>query len=310
MARCSFLAEVFEKKGIETTFLSQAETLPNFLKIKNLKQLGSGNELEETLAAIKSEPGKKILVVDSYLKDATWESKVRPHVDKLVVIDDLANRKHDCSILVDCGYQRKVSDYTFFVPSGTKLLVGLPYCMISSSFRNLKEVSKDQGRIHLFFGSTVSFSTLIEYYFALKKEFPRSRFNLAHAAKISAEEKTQWETRRGENDQLFCEEPLSVSLKGCALAIGSPGIAVWERAYLGVPGFYISVNENQVPIIRDLETLNFCKYVGSLNDLAGNVSKLKTWLAQNTVAELQKSIAGKVDGLGLERIVEEVLREA
>lgn len=298
MARCSFLAEAFEEKGLETVFLTEAQTLPNFLRVRNFQKPDTAWEKETG----------NVLVVDSYLLDAQYESSVKPSVKKLVVLDDLANRRHDCDVLVDCGYHRKPSDYAPFVSASTKLLLGLPYCMISNSFRRLKTLQKDCRRIHLFFGSTVSFSTLIEHYIALKRELPGSYFTLAHATHISPDERILWNTHRSDGDHLFCEEPLSVSLQGCSLAVGSPGVAVWERAFLDIPGFYISVNENQVQIIRDLERLGFCRYLGPVDQVTENIATLKTWLSDQTVSRLQVAIAGKVDGLGISRIVDEVLR--
>lgn len=41
------------------------------------------------------------LVVDHYALDARWEIQMRSVCQKIVVIDDLADRKHDCDVLLD-----------------------------------------------------------------------------------------------------------------------------------------------------------------------------------------------------------------
>ena len=41
------------------------------------------------------------LVVDHYALDAEWECSVSSGVGKIMVIDDLANRRHECAVLLD-----------------------------------------------------------------------------------------------------------------------------------------------------------------------------------------------------------------
>ena len=41
------------------------------------------------------------LIVDHYFLDYKWELELKKHVEAVLVIDDLANRKHDCNILLD-----------------------------------------------------------------------------------------------------------------------------------------------------------------------------------------------------------------
>ena len=41
------------------------------------------------------------VIVDHYGLDECWEVIVRPHCERVLVIDDLGNRKHVCDILLD-----------------------------------------------------------------------------------------------------------------------------------------------------------------------------------------------------------------
>ena len=41
------------------------------------------------------------LVVDHYALDARWEAELRSAAGRLLVIDDLADRRHDCDVLLD-----------------------------------------------------------------------------------------------------------------------------------------------------------------------------------------------------------------
>ena len=47
-----------------------------------------------------------ILIVDHYGIDYRWESQLRPFCKRIMVIDDLADRKHDCDFLLDQNFKK------------------------------------------------------------------------------------------------------------------------------------------------------------------------------------------------------------
>ena len=51
------------------------------------------------------------LVLDHYAFDATWQTAALPAETRLMVIDDLADRRHRCDLLLDQNLGRQVSDY-------------------------------------------------------------------------------------------------------------------------------------------------------------------------------------------------------
>ena len=75
------------------------------------------------------------LVVDNYALDIAWEQEMRPFVDEIFVIDDLANREHDCDILLDQNfYLAKENRYIGLVPEGCNLLLGPHYALLREDF--------------------------------------------------------------------------------------------------------------------------------------------------------------------------------
>ena len=59
-------------------------------------------DARQTAALISTqEPLPDWLVVDHYGLDARWETSLRPAVGRIFVIDDLADRPHDCDCLLD-----------------------------------------------------------------------------------------------------------------------------------------------------------------------------------------------------------------
>ena len=47
------------------------------------------------------------LIVDHYALDELWQKRLKPYYKKLMVIDDLADRKHRCDILLDQTFGRQ-----------------------------------------------------------------------------------------------------------------------------------------------------------------------------------------------------------
>ena len=56
-------------------------------------------DAKETQACLQGDVD--ILIVDHYALDKDWESTLRPLVGKIMVIDDLADRQHDCDLILD-----------------------------------------------------------------------------------------------------------------------------------------------------------------------------------------------------------------
>jgi UDP-2,4-diacetamido-2,4,6-trideoxy-beta-L-altropyranose hydrolase len=311
LARCSYLAKFLELKSPFAVFFiskNKDHVRHKFIDIKNqhfIDYVDTQSDAEETIKLLREYTSPKTLIIDSYLHDEKWERLIRPHVDLLIVIDDLANRKHECDILIDCGYQRLKTDYSDKVDVSTKLLLGLDYCFISQDIQDIENQSKNPTKIHLYFGSTISNDLVLKYFVLLKKYLPEYCYNVALTMGLDARQEEVWSAHKGVDDLSFSERPLVESLSTCSYAIGAPGVATWERSFLEIPGMYIAVNENQVNIIKDLEKLDFCRLIGSIrNEAASNVLLIKELLDSGEIQKLKNKLSGKIDGQGFFRVLE------
>ena len=110
----------------------------------------------ETLAALgKMQP--EWLIVDHYALDCRWESILRPNVGRIMVIDDLADRSHDCDLLLDQNlYQNMATRYDELVPATCAKLLGPKYALLRPEFaqarNNLRQRDGRVRRILVFFG--------------------------------------------------------------------------------------------------------------------------------------------------------------
>ncbi|MBT6049744.1 MAG: UDP-2,4-diacetamido-2,4,6-trideoxy-beta-L-altropyranose hydrolase, partial [Candidatus Scalindua sp.] len=84
------------------------------------------------------------LIVDHYALDEQWQKKLKPYYEKLIVIDDLADRKHQCDILLDQTFGRQQEDYLTLTPEDCKLLLGSQYALLRPEFTEWRGVSLER----------------------------------------------------------------------------------------------------------------------------------------------------------------------
>ena len=78
------------------------------------------------------------LIVDHYALDASWEAQLREHVGNIMVIDDLANRNHDCDLLLDQNLiANEQSRYDGLLPKACARLIGPRYALLQNEYAEL-----------------------------------------------------------------------------------------------------------------------------------------------------------------------------
>ncbi len=98
-------------------------------------------DADATVAAITSLQIKPDwLIVDHYGIDQRWEDVLRPLVDRIMVIDDLADRHHDCDLLLDQNLILDMeSRYGDLVPDDCTLLLGPDYALLQPIYAELHD---------------------------------------------------------------------------------------------------------------------------------------------------------------------------
>ena len=121
---------------------------------KDEKKFSIKSDASSTLTICKN---KKIntLVVDHYQLNHNWENIIKKKIAKLIVIDDLANRKHNCDILIDQNYVKNFDTrYDNLTNKNCIKLLGPKYSLLNKSFNNKNRSSdKKVKRIFIFFST-------------------------------------------------------------------------------------------------------------------------------------------------------------
>jgi UDP-2,4-diacetamido-2,4,6-trideoxy-beta-L-altropyranose hydrolase len=231
--------------------------------------LGTSQEQDtrETIEAFQ-EKRPDWLIIDHYALGQIWETQLRPYVRKIMVIDDLADRPHECDLLLDQNYFLDGdSRYNDLVPATCTKLLGPQYALLRPEFakarKHLKTRTGKVQRVFVFFGGTDSDNLTGKAIEALSfPEFSHLDVDVVigshnpHRAKIERLVKTRLRTT------LHVQVGNIAELMGQAdLALGAGGSTTWERLCLGLPSLVVTIAENQTPFT---EYLHHEKYLTRL----------------------------------------------
>lgn len=104
-------------------------------------QIADANDTHAALAKRLGSNAVDWMVVDHYALDARWETSLRSACTRLMVIDDLADRLHDCDLLLDQSLGRDAADYDLLVAPAITLLIGPQYALLRPEFPRLRAAS-------------------------------------------------------------------------------------------------------------------------------------------------------------------------
>ena len=112
----------------------------------------------DTLDIVRSGPRPDCLIVDHYALDARWERALRPHVRAIMAIDDLADRDHDCDLLLDQNFFLEPGPrYARRLPRAAGALLGPRFALLRPEFAATREQQRERDgvlrRLFVSFGS-------------------------------------------------------------------------------------------------------------------------------------------------------------
>ena len=252
-------------KNIELLPANNQTELLGYEKWLTVKPEQDAKEVKEILKNLDTE----LLVVDSYAIDENWEKIIRPYVKKIMVIDDLANRKHDCDILLDQNYYADMNDrYNGLVSDKCKLLLGPTYALLREEFYIEKKKQRQRdGRIKnilvFFGGSDLTNETMktLRALVALDRE--DITVNVVVGGSNQYKDAVKEFCQRYQWMNYYCQiNNMAEMMNQADLAIGAGGTTTWERCFLGLPAIVIAVAENQVKIAEDCARSGFIEYLG------------------------------------------------
>lgn len=270
---CSFI----EGKGYPVFQLPWQERTKDFDAPPGLPthDEGLGTSWEEdaaqTMHVLRKETGVvDWLIADHYAIDQRWETRVRTLAAKVMVIDDLANRHHECELLLDQNFYRDMNTrYLDKIPQNCHSLLGPRYALLREEFlqaaRNLRERDGHVHRILFFFGGSDPTNETVKALDALRLFNRRDvAVDVIIGETNQFKDIIQAECTALSNVSCHIQVDNMAELMSRAdLALGAGGSATWERCFLGLPTITIMVADNQLETTLALAQAGAIKCLGT-----------------------------------------------
>ena len=254
------------------------------------------------------------LVADHYALDRRWESAMRPVFKRLMVIDDLADRRHDCDILLDQNHGSSAKRYSGLVPADCKQLHGPEFALLKPVYKHYRARRAAHSgrfeRVFVYFGSGSHSMNLARMVLNEFHAPELMKFQLDIVVGPSCPYRGDLEAAAAARGRTHIHEhlpDLADLMVKADLAIGAGGATTWERCCLGLPSIVISIADNQKPACEALAVDGIIQYLGYVDDISSDMIRKKVIELidkPQVVAELSERDMKFVDGNGLSRVVD------
>ena len=274
--RCLTLAGLLREEGAEVVFACRdlPGAMDGYLRAAGYRVIllpGHQADAVATGEALRSAfpDGADWLVVDHYGLDIAWERQLRPQARRLMVIDDLADRRHDCDLLLDQNYYADGDTrYAGLLPVECVTFLGPKYVLLRAEFVTTRQALRPRDgrirRILLFFGGGDPANLTGQV--------------LSYLQGIVGAEVAIDVVAGGANPHrpaigALCDRipgarfhsqvsNMAELMNNADLAIGAGGATTWERCVLGLPTLTFVLADNQLRTTQDLAAIGVIRYLG------------------------------------------------
>lgn len=216
-----------------------------------------------------------LLVVDHYSIDFRWEQRLRPVAKKIMVIDDLANRAHDCDLLLDQNlYDRMEERYKGLIPDSCVTLLGPRHVLLREEFHAARPKARVRDgtvrRLFVFFGGSDPTNETEKALEALSLlNLPGISADVVVGRSNPYHERIASLSAQLPNVAFHRQIDYMADLMLKAdLAIGAGGTTTWERCYLGLPAIVVTTAHNQIEVAKAASKAGILLYLGHHSEVA------------------------------------------
>lgn len=207
-------------------------------------------------AVLETTSGPHWLCLDRYDVSSEFEAACKTPKTRLLVIDDLADRNHDCDILVDQTIGRDQTDYQGLVADTTVLLTGSHYALLPDDFKIGRDVpdSLEGFDLLISLGGSDPQNVSLKVLKCLPETEKIKQVHLLIGSGYRHLEDLQGEIATCPYKLHIHHNITDVAglLRGCDLAIGAGGTSALERCRMSLPTIFIEIADNQKQVIHNM----------------------------------------------------------
>lgn len=248
LMRCLAIADALQTQGGQCAFVCRPLPTTIRYKLQPYTLIELHDDAVFWPALIELTP--RWLIIDHYGLNAEFEAQAHRFGCKILVLDDLADRRHEADLLLDQGPLRCDDDYRELINADCQLLLGADYALLRQEFvAHRKTAATPFHRGFISFGGADPAHACLLTLQALTASDWWSRCEwtlLAGAANPDWETLQQWLARHPARVSLLRHSDQVADLLATHdFAIGAAGGMMWERCCIGLPTLSIPIADNQ-----------------------------------------------------------------
>ena len=307
--RCHAMAERLKSLGWNYRFAVGAGSQLDFLDTSQYDRIILNQHDEPDELGQKLGEDCALLVVDHYGLDAKYESGCRKWAQKICVFDDLANRTHDCDMLVDFTPHRPPSHYYNRVPRGCQVLTGPDYAPLRQEFF-FTRIDQNNSKIknlvpHLLIapGSTDPSDITSHVLEAIRYTKLDIEVTVLLGADAPHKDQVAALLKMVDGSLLINCDEIAPTMAKADLILGAGGMGSWERCCLSKPSIMVVNADNQKANAQALASVGAAQIIEASNDINKIGSAISSLLNNKKTLMKMAVNAGRLcDGLGSSRL--------
>ncbi len=301
------VADELARRTFQATFLTRElpDDLREVIVARGHRVISSSSSDDPDAWSARLDGRATWMLVDHYQLGASWERGARRLAPSVAIIDDLGNRTHDATILIDHNLDATREKYDGLVGRETTLLVGPRYALLRREFGAARAligpVAGKVSRIVVSTGGSDPANATGTAVDAALAALPDAEVHVVAGPAFRGAL-----TFADPRVHVHRSPPDMAALLGQAdLVVGAAGTSAYERACLGIPSIVLAIADNQVAVAAELAAAGLAESLGSALHLSSaRLSSAIRSLATDPVRRQAMRDAGMrlVDGSGVARV--------
>jgi len=317
---CIFLCKIFDGNLIDLIISHGHEVKKLSKSNDSFESTWLGSSFKNDAAQVKDVIGNQqvdYLIIDHYGIDYRWEKILKKFVKKIIVIDDLANRSHDCNYLIDQNLGRNKKDYENLTTSNTEFFIGPKYALLRPEFNQFRKESL-ANRLNPSLKNI-----LINFGGVDVNNYSEKILSYLKKTKLDNIKKVEVVIGKGSRHlnslQSACisfpyEVNIYSNISNMAeimsksdLIIGAAGSSSWERCSLGIPSIILILAPNQEQGALSLEANGCAVLIKNNQNFDDELNAGLHYFSNRTNLLKSVSACKKItEGLGINKLAKEI----